>query len=391
MIEDLTNLSCCGCSACVAACPKQCIKMVQDAEGFDVAVANADDCISCGLCEKVCPLIEPVEWNHTPKSAYAAYNKDEAICRASSSGGAFSMLAEQVIQAGGVVFGAVMDENLEVVIKGADSIEGLAVIRGSKYVEAKKGDSFTEAEKLLKEGRQVLFSGTPCMIAGLKKFLRRDYDNLLCVETACHGVPSPGVWKRYVDEKEKTCGDKLTAAHFREKYDGWKGYRLIFYTKDGALPSVSRGEEPFLRAFYSGISVRQSCFHCICKAHGSAADITLCDFWGVERIMPEFDRKDGVGVVLVQTEKGEEAFKNCGADRAAVDYTALVPYNQGLQPDRIRPNQREAFFTSFRQGDSSVSDLVTILLKPSMAERIKGKVSEVRDILSRIYHKVVPC
>ena len=200
MIAIKEKHNCCGCSACVQVCPKQCIRMYADNEGFLYPQVNSTICIDCGLCEKVCPVINQNKPN-VPLSVYAAKNINEEVRIKSSSGGIFTLLAEQIISEGGVVFGARFNENWEVVHDYTETIDGLESFRGSKYVQSSISDNFKVAKQFLKEGRKVLFSGTPCQIAGLKKFLQKEYENLLTMEVVCHGVPSPMVWRDYIDYK----------------------------------------------------------------------------------------------------------------------------------------------------------------------------------------------
>jgi len=190
---------CTGCGACYSICPVHCISMQEDPEGFLYPVIEKEKCTSCKKCENVCPAI--VQGNERkPLSVYAAKNLNEEIRRQSSSGGIFTLIAESIIQKGGVVFGARFNGNWEVVHDYTETEEGLAAFRGSKYVQSRIGDTYLKAKDFLLAGRKVLFSGTPCQIAGLKAFLQKDYDNLLTVDLICHGVPSPLVWKRYLDE-----------------------------------------------------------------------------------------------------------------------------------------------------------------------------------------------
>lgn len=190
MIEIKDKKDCCGCSACVQKCPKQCISLKEDNEGFLYPEVDKSMCINCGLCEKVCPVLHQGE-SRKPLKVYAAKNQDEEIRRQSSSGGIFTLLAEKTIQDGGVVFGARFDEHWEVKHDYTETIEGLAAFRGSKYVQSRMEDNYRKAEMFLKQGRKVLFSGTPCQVAGLKRFLRKYYGNLLTIDMVCHGVPSP--------------------------------------------------------------------------------------------------------------------------------------------------------------------------------------------------------
>lgn len=200
MISILDKKKCCGCSACAQRCPKHCIKMIEDSEGFLYPKVDGDTCIDCGLCERVCPIQNPGE-DRVPLAVYAAKNPNEVIRRQSSSGGIFTILAEQIIDEGGVVFGAAFNDKWEVEHSYVENKEQLVKFRGSKYVQSKIGESYKDAKSFLKEGRRVLFSGTPCQIAALKKYLRKNYENLFTVDFICHGVPSPGVFRTYLQEE----------------------------------------------------------------------------------------------------------------------------------------------------------------------------------------------
>ena len=246
MIDIKDKSNCCGCAACVQRCPKQCISMVEDNEGFLYPKVDTQVCVDCGMCEKVCPVINQNE-ERIPLGAFAAVNPDEQIRRDSSSGGIFTMLAEKTIAKGGVVFGVKFNKDWMPEFGYAETMEDIAPFRGSKYVQAIVGNAYKKAEEFLKAGRDVLFSGTSCQIAGLKKFLRKDYENLLTVDIICHGVPSPKVWNMYLEEtcsklmKTRTDGKNsvvsakggeykscIETISFRSKINGWKKYRCFF-------------------------------------------------------------------------------------------------------------------------------------------------------------------
>lgn len=199
MIKLTDKKDCCGCAACVQRCPKHCISMKEDEEGFLYPFIDETVCINCGLCEKTCPIISRPEKLPTME-VLAVKNRNEAERMASSSGGVFIALAKKVIEQGGVVFGAVFDENWEVKHTYSETLDGVKPMMGSKYVQSRIGESFCQAERFLKEGRKVLFTGSPCQITALHNYLHKDYPNLLAVDFLCHGVPSPGVWRRYIDE-----------------------------------------------------------------------------------------------------------------------------------------------------------------------------------------------
>lgn len=362
MIQIKDKSACCGCAACVQRCPKQCISLKEDKEGFLYPIVDKNTCIDCGLCEKVCPIINPNE-PREPLKVYAAKHKDDEIRMKSSSGGIFTLLAEQIIDEGGVVFGARFDEYWEVMHDYTETKEGLAVFRGSKYVQSRIGNTYQQAENFLKQGRKVMFTGTPCQIAGLKRFLRKEYENLLAVDFVCHGVPSPKVWRMYLDETLacQGIGKNTVLSHaklrqkfirsveFRSKSTGWKKFSFVLTltkaTADGegnsVLLSSIFGDNPFMQAFLNNYILRPSCYNCVCKSGRSGADITIGDFWGIEKYIPEFDDDKGCGLCLLNKEKAnlllnseceliETTKKYAVKENICIDYSVQVPVNRSF-------------------------------------------------------------
>ena len=333
MIDIKDKKECCGCSACVQKCPKQCISLQEDNEGFLYPLVDKVNCIDCGLCEKVCPVINQAEPKQ-PLKVYAAYNKNEEIRRQSSSGGIFTLLAEETIKRGGVVFGVKFNKDWMPEFDYADTIEGIAPFRGSKYVQAIVGNAYTKAEKFLKVGREVLFSGTPCQIASLKRYLRKEYDNLFTVDIICHGVPSPKVWSMYLnetysrllmtrmDEKHQSVSSmgetskfSIEAISFRSKISGWKKFsfllKLNFLTCDGKNTGVfaeTLDKNAFMRAFLNDTILRPSCYSCPAKKGKAHSDITIADFWGINVIDSTFDDDKGCGLIFLNTKKGTKNY-----------------------------------------------------------------------------------
>lgn len=346
MIEITQKEHCCGCSACVHICPKHSISFQEDKEGFLYPKVDLETCIDCGLCEKVCPIINQ-DSEREPQKVFAAKNNDETIRLKSSSGGVFTLLAEKIIEDGGVVFGARFNENWEVVHDYTDTIEGLEQFRGSKYVQSTVGESFKQAEMFLKAGRKVMFTGTPCHIAGLKKFLRKDYKNLLAVDFVCHGVPSPLVWRMYLKEEINRYGKEITAVediNFRDKNTGWKTYSLSIKLADNIIASSVFTDNNYMRAFLSNLSLRPSCYSCPAKSGKSGADITIGDFWGIENVLPELDDDIGMSVLVNYNEiKCPSIISELYLH--AVSYPEILVSNPCLEKSVNKPVNRDFFFS----------------------------------------------
>ena len=234
MITINNKHNCCGCSACVQACPKQCISFEEDEQGFRYPLVDKAICVDCGMCEKVCPVLNAGE-PRQPLAVYAAINPNEEIRKESSSGGIFTALAESVLDEGGVVFGARFNDQWEVVHAYTESKEGLAPFRGSKYVQSRVGETYRQTKVFLQQGRKVMYTGTPCQIAGLKRYLGKEYDQLLTVDVVCHGVPSPMVWRDYLRDITSDNLPQIASINFRDKSTGWKNFRLKIYKQEGNI------------------------------------------------------------------------------------------------------------------------------------------------------------
>lgn len=284
--------------------------------------------------------MKETEYNNTP-SVYAARSTDDEIRSQSSSGGVFTELARQTIESGGVVFGSRFDEELNVVCDYTDTIEGLAPFRGSKYVAGRIGNAYKDAQAVLSSGRQVLFSGTPCQIAGLRKFLKRDYDNLLTLEVVCHGVPSLEVWRKYLD----SIMPSPSRVNFRTKPRGWKNYHVAIDSS-----STPFYHNRYMHVFLSDMALRESCYNCRVKNGASGADLTLGDFWGIENIHPEIDDDRGLSLVIVRTRKGAEAIGNAKMKLHEEEYEEALRFNPSIEKTAARPAYREMFMRTLSHG-----------------------------------------
>lgn len=380
-LEINNKKDCTGCHACFTICSQNCISMDSDREGFWYPKVNYDKCIKCGLCTDVCPIINKTTVTNKPR-AYACINKDEAIRLESSSGGIFTLIAEQVIDDGGVVFGVGFDENFEVLHSYVEDKEELSKFRGSKYVQSKIGDAYKLAKDFLEQGREVLFTGTPCQISGLKCYLGRDYDNLFCMDNICHGVPSPKVWKKYVSYREDEACSQTRRIAFRRKDEGWKRYSVSFIFQNNTEYRENLRKDLFMKAFLKDVCLRPSCYACEFKTLHRESDITLADFWGIQRMLPDLDDDKGTSLIFVNSAKGQAMFVKIKEAMLykEVDINQAVLYNSAaIKSIKYNPN-RKRFFDELE--NLPFDKLVKKYCTDKMSVRIKRKIkSIVRTIL----------
>lgn len=305
---------CSSCAACANVCSRHAISMELNAEGFYRPVIDSSKCVECGVCARACPwLNEVVNSNGSVKAprTIAAFTKDEAVRMVSSSGGLFTELAKAVLKEGGCVVGVAQ---LGVRTFGhivIDSFADLSKLQGPKYVQADPGQVYREVWSLLKNGRKVLFSGTPCQVAALYAVLgKAACENLWTVDVVCHGTPSVKVWRKYVEEIECVAKSKLIRIDFRSKQTGWKRYSLHCEFNDGEKKYVYFRDDIFMKLFLLRICQNESCTNCHYRKLPRIADITLGDFWGVANYHPEMDDNKGTSVVLLNTAHGEFLFNS---------------------------------------------------------------------------------
>lgn len=309
MILIKENHECNGCTACYNMCPQSAIMMAEDEEGFGYPNIDVGLCIECGLCEKVCNLQLYKSSNPRYPRAFGVKNKDDNIRKLSTSGGVFTILGQSTIEVGGCVYGASFDDSFNVVHIRITCINDLCKLRGTKYVQSHIGEIYQEVLKDLTEERAVLFTGTPCQCDGLRKFLtlkRCNLDNLLLCDIVCHGVPSPRVWRDYL--KKITMRNQLKRYNFRDKKYGWHGANVTAVFQDGKIKSNTVLLRSFSKLYFNNYISRPSCAKCKYTNFERCADITIGDFWGIEKTKPSFDDQKGVSLVLINTEKGEKYF-----------------------------------------------------------------------------------
>lgn len=309
MIQISQKEDCCGCEACSNACPVQCISMCADEKGFLYPKVDPDRCVECHLCEKVCPVAGPLRDTHETV-LYAVQNKEESVRMDSTSGGMFSLIAEWVVQRQGIVLGAAFDEAYHVVHRSAENKEELSAFRGSKYVQSRISHAYQEVRKNLQDGKWVCFSGTPCQVNGLKKYLGREYDRLITVDFACHGITSPVFWDKYLRYHRERRGQEITSVQFREKYYGYGFSTMKIGFGDGSCYRAGMESDIYLRSFFMDLNTRESCHDCRFKTVERVSDFTLFDGWHAERFDSSMKDDRGTTFCIIQSRKGQELFED---------------------------------------------------------------------------------
>ena len=386
MIDIKKKSECCGCYACTNICPKQCIEMKIDNEGFWYPEVDKDRCIDCSLCEKVCPELATPKKEEFKTIAYACKNRNENVRLSSSSGGVFTSLCEYVINNGGVVFGVAFNEKFEVEHMEATTIEECEKFRGSKYVQSKIGETYKSAKKYLNEGRIVLFTGTQCQIKGLNLFLRKKYNNLIAVDIVCHGVPSPRVFNLYKENLKKEYNSEINSISFRDKSNGWKNYRYRISFKDGQVDQKLHHNNIYSKGFLKDLYLRPSCYSCEAKNFKSNSDITLADYWGVQNKHAEFDDDKGISLILVNSEKGQEIFTKISSDIEVIDTDLdyAISYNPSLVKHVEYNKDRDKFFEELN--NDNLEQLIYKYTKITLVQKVKNKV---KGLLSKIKRKLL--
>lgn len=373
MISIKSKYDCCGCEACAQRCAHNAISMKRDKEGFLYPIIDPNKCTKCDICEKVCPVINQ-KLPSEPIKTYAAKNKDEIVRLQSSSGGIFTLLATKTINNGGVVFGAKFDEQWKVVHDYVETIEDLAKFRGSKYVQSRINDNYIKVEQFLKQGRQVLFSGTPCQIAGLKKYLIIEYKNLICADIICHGVPSPMIWQKYKAQFELSYTSSIS---FRDKSNSWKTYEVVVSKDQKEVIRETVGQNVYMKIFLSDLCLRPSCAICPAKDGKSKSDITIADFWGIQHIHPEFDDDKGCNLVLINSEKGLNFFNKLECDKIESDFNTAIKYNPSYFKSVSEPKYRQYFFDNFDKFGFSIYNKIQKEQQPSLIRRIASRIKRI--------------
>lgn len=383
-ILNQSKKNCCGCSACSSVCSKGCIKMQPDMEGFEYPQIDIDKCVGCHLCEEVCPFLNE-KGELTPMIDYAALNIDEEIRGNSSSGGVFYSIAEKVLLQKGIVFGAQFDEHWSVMHTYIEDMDELPKYMGSKYVQSHMGGgNYKKVRDFLHEGRYVLFSGTPCQIAGLKSYLKKDYEKLLTIDFICHGVPSPKVWYKYVSELSSI--KHIGNISFRDKSEGWSHFSLkIDDKKSNEIYKSIFQNDPYMQLFLNNYILRPSCYDCKVRKGKSGSDITLADFWNIQNVMPEKYDDKGISLVLCNTEKGRKILCANGIELHVVNHNEIIKYNKAWYESYQPPYNRDEIISELLC--SKVKNVFIKHFHPELLlkNRVKNLISRVRNKVKRYF------
>ena len=352
---ELANKTICtGCGACAMACPQKAIGYYDDEEGFPSPYINEEKCIECGICNLVCPAIHPPTL-HLIREAYAAQLLDHRALMDSTSGGVFTAFSREIICQGGIIYGCIWDDQYRAVVTKAKNEEEIRNMRGSKYVWSWAGDSFPEIKTILDTGKPVLFTGLACQVAGLKAYLRRDYDNLYTMDFLCSGAPSPLAFQSWL----RTLSDDPLPSELNLKFRDKKPYGCgVHITYNGQKKRIAKKGEhisnPYYYAFFSHLLDRRSCYQCPYGTDQRVSDISMGDYWGVVNYHREMDIKSGVSALMINSEKGARLLER------VKDSLELKPTEKenigkannlrcnGQKRNRLIPEHRDAFFNELR-------------------------------------------
>lgn len=391
MIDIKDKYKCCGCNACYSICPENCIEMKMDEEGFLYPCVDERKCIKCNLCKKKCPYLNDRKWVNF--QLYGAFSNDSEVIKKSSSGGLFSLLSKIILDNDGVVYGAKYNEKNLVVHDYITTYDEIDKLRGSKYVQSDMNKSLRKVKQHLKAGLYVLFSGTPCHIAGLKSYLDNDYENLYCIEIVCHGVPSPKVYSDYIKFLENKFKSKIKTINFREKSNGWEKYSILIQFENGKAIMENAIENTYMKGFLKDLYIRPSCFQCRFKNFSSGSDITLGDLWGVSNIDKNFFNNNGVSIVSINTKKGKQLFDKIPEEsicKNKFNLNDVIKYNPCLVKSTPLCKDKDNFFKEYNGNNLNklVERYTKVPVKTVIIHKIyilKTRIKEYIRFILKIY------
>lgn len=371
MIEKLSPSECVLCGGCIDVCPTGAISFQKAYLDFCYPAVDLEKCVSCGLCEKTCPVLaaDAAQGEKKPQpQVYAAKNPDADIRRNSSSGGVFRALAEQMLERGGYVCGAVFNEDFRVHHIVSNQEMDIRRMMGSKYAQSDLRGVYKKIKALLRSGEMVLFTGCPCQVAALRSFLGKHYENLITADFICHGVPSNTILRTYLDDQEKKYKSKIKTLCFRDKKYGWhlSSIKITFENKKEYRSPITI--DPLMRGYFGATVLKDSCYSCKFKNYRSGSDLTIGDFWGAEIALKEIDDNIGLSAVLVNTPKGDQLLRQCNLTLWEQELNTIIQYNKNLiAPTRKNPARDD--FYAYAQAHG-----LSCAIKKKLAERPAEKL-----------------
>ncbi|MCI8844822.1 MAG: 4Fe-4S dicluster domain-containing protein [Lachnospiraceae bacterium] len=364
-IREISHDKCVGCTACANICPKNCIEMKMDLEGFLYPEIDMEKCVRCGRCYRVCPTIQVKKQEFYPK-VLGMINRSKKIREKSSSGGVFYSLALSILEAGGAVCGAMLDDYMDVkhvIIHDKKKIDGLAK---SKYVQSDLGNCYLQIQKMLECGKKVLFVGTPCQVYGLHTFLNKEHEDLFLVDLVCHGVPSPQIWREFVEDMEKQRNARCKSISFRDKsLEGWGNFGMKIEFSDHSEYVDTQKQNPYMFGFLRGYIDRRCCYNCQFRGMNRCSDLTMGDFWTVDDYIVQFNDNKGTSLLYVNTKKGMELVRTIRSNF----YIKKVPeekwqeLNSAYEKSSLEMKNREKFYKKYLGGKKRVIDLLNIEMR----------------------------
>lgn len=358
MIEIKEKKNCSGCNACRSVCPKNAITMEEDEEGFLYPKVDKKKCVNCGLCEKVCTNQKEEKYEAEKKYIYACQTTNEKIRRKSTSGGSFYILASQIFKLGGTVWGAGFDSNMKVIHKKANNISEVTDLIGSKYVQSDLKDCFIEIKNDLDQCKPVLFVGTPCQVEGLLKYINeKNEEYLYTADLKCYGVPSPGLYSRWIEFLEKKYKSKIIDINFRDKKYGYYGTNIKITFENGRILEDCRDSKTYLKTMFSNIGLRPSCYNCIFRNKEKRCDFTLGDIWDIINFCEGIDDNGGTTSIQINTEKGKKLFDsiNINVKSKLVKVITKEQFGKKMKYEIKKKNKsidsikRKKFFSDFQK------------------------------------------
>lgn len=398
MINIENKENCTSCFACYNICPVKAIEMVENSEGFKYPKVNRDKCIKCGLCDRICPVInnKNKEGNSEKPKVIAAYTKDNFIRLDSTSGGAFSEIAKKVYKRNGYVCGAIYNKEWGVEHLISNDIKDLENLRSSKYLQSDINDIFSQIKKLLENGKEILICGSPCQIAGLTNFLQKDYPNLYTLDFICRGMNSPKIFKGYVKYLEDKYKSKAKRIKFKHKIHGWHNFSTKIDFENGKSYIGGRYEDSYMRGYLKfNAFMRPSCYKCKFKGLPRRADITLADFWGIERINPKMDQNKGTSMIYINSEKGQRIFDEIKENIIYEEIPSEEAFKENIsmkESVEMTKERKGVFENIDKLSYKELSD--KYFPEPSMVQRIKIRMNNnkamvfARNIKRRIVIKM---